>query len=215
MDFRLDVMFFFRVGVFSHSVKLDWCTVPFPHSPSHLWETVGFSLTEVGQPDISETCLFSTHMSAFPLSELSSVFYVTQKKRSHHHVYEMIPCNKNRDFPTHSFHSQSSPPPLLWWQRWLVLHMCSWGLLKLFWNHDVLNCAHNTFHLNSVTMYLGFQHPIRNQRHLCLVSIHTIMTNITYWSKEINYNIFQQRPTLQNLVKHGDFSKPTRLHKLI
>lgn len=38
----------------------------------------------------------------------------------------------------------------------------------------MLNFAHHTFHLNSVTMDLDFQDPIRNQRHLCLVkSKHT------------------------------------------
>lgn len=47
--------------------------------------------------------------------------------------------------------------------------MYSRGSLNPFWNHDVLNFAHHTFHLNLVTMDLEFQDPIRNQRHLCLV----------------------------------------------
>lgn len=113
VDFRLDALFFLRVGVSSHPVKLDWRTVPFPRSLPHLRETVGFSLTGVflsshedGQPDSSETRLFSPSLSTFPPSELSSVFYATQKKAVNTRSLKWYPVGKNWTFPltlfTHS-----------------------------------------------------------------------------------------------------------------
>lgn len=113
VDFRWDVLLFLRVGVFSHPVKLAWCTVPFPRSRPLWWETVGFSLTgvflsshEVGKPDSSETCLLSPHLSTFPPSELSSVFYVTKKKEINTTSMKWHPVRKIRTFPltlfTHS-----------------------------------------------------------------------------------------------------------------